>query len=385
MNSNTILAIDPAIFENWTKPQNSLVLYRIYELLKLDLEKSPKIAFDKNRQIQTKLEHIQLNCMEKNLCVQIIEQILEAKHRPLYETIELESLLDDENITTIAQKNKCSEIQLALIGMACMQSNVVVVLPDPQDSSSLDLESRRQICLLLKREAIIYVSEFQKRWPFIITEGKTDWKHLKAALKRLKSQGMYLGLILEFDEYEERRMNSSELLKICQYASLTMRNRLTICIFDRDENPIIKQVLASINPDMYKFWGNSVYSFALPVPEHRSGFDNDLCIEFYYTNDEIKTPDLEGYRLFIGVEFDSDSGWNNMEAVHCNNPNKYKYDNTIIDNGVFKNNISVALSKNKFAEYILFEKSPYANFNFSAFSKIFDMILQIIKQEEKLL
>ena len=39
--------------------------------------------------------------------------------------------------------------------------------------------------------------------PLIVTEGKTDWKHMKVAFQRLQSQGYYEGFDIEFREYEE--------------------------------------------------------------------------------------------------------------------------------------------------------------------------------------
>lgn len=40
--------------------------------------------------------------------------------------------------------------------------------------------------------------------PLIMTEGKTDWKHLKAAWLKLKASGHFPDLEIEFEEYEEQ-------------------------------------------------------------------------------------------------------------------------------------------------------------------------------------
>jgi hypothetical protein len=37
----------------------------------------------------------------------------------------------------------------------------------------------------------------------ILTEGRTDWKHLKAALARFKKDGYFSNLLIEFQEIEE--------------------------------------------------------------------------------------------------------------------------------------------------------------------------------------
>lgn len=56
--------------------------------------------------------------------------------------------------------------------------------------------------------------------PLIYTEGKTDWKHLKAAWQKLKAAGYYSYLEIEFEEYEEEiKMGSAELKNLCQHSS----------------------------------------------------------------------------------------------------------------------------------------------------------------------
>jgi AAA domain, putative AbiEii toxin, Type IV TA system len=52
----------------------------------------------------------------------------------------------------------------------------------------------------------------------VITEGKTDWKHLKAALELAKRQGRYLGLDIEFLEFDSSvEMGDVKLAQMCEY------------------------------------------------------------------------------------------------------------------------------------------------------------------------
>jgi RNA-directed DNA polymerase len=151
----------------------------------------------------------------------------------------------------------------------------------------------------------------------IYTEGKTDWKHLKRAQKELNIE-----LPIEFYT-SENSLGSSELLKMCHYLSKRIDNDLpAICIFDRDEPHILKKIGGK--DKLYKTWENKYFSFALPIPEHRQGYDDNVCIEFYYTDDEIRTKDQNGRRLFLSTEFRERS-------------KRHKYDERFVFGGTLKN------------------------------------------------
>jgi len=214
--------------------------------------------------------------------------------------------------------------------------------------------------------------------PLIITEGKTDWKHLKAALKKLKDQGYFKGLDVQFKEYEDEiQMGDESLLKTCDAISKIKQQQPIICIFDRDNTKVIKKISGQ-DGKAYKDWGNNVFSFALPVPDHRQ--DNpDISIEFYYKDSEIKQSDSEGRRLYIGNEFDQKSTWHISEELVCKDRNKIGKSNSIIDDGVFgKDKKNIALPKNLFAKSILDEESEFKDFDVSEFNKVFTIIEEII-------
>ena len=213
--------------------------------------------------------------------------------------------------------------------------------------------------------------------PLIMTEGKTDWKHLKAALKKLKEAGHYADLEIEFSEYEdELQMGSNELKNLCQHSSKIFQSRPIICIFDRDEAKIIKQV--SDAKRAYKEWGNNVFSFIIPLPDHRIATPN-ISLEFYYTNSEIKRLDKQGRRLFLSDEFHPSSR-HKREDLTCTDLSKIKRkDVSIIDDRVFDgHNKNVALPKSQFADYIHQQEEGFNDFNVSEFQKIFDIIVMIM-------
>ncbi|MBE2228150.1 MAG: RNA-directed DNA polymerase [Ignavibacteria bacterium] len=217
--------------------------------------------------------------------------------------------------------------------------------------------------------------------PLVFTEGKTDLKHLRAALNHFQKNGEFTEIKLEFDE-EEKEMGDEELLKLCKnYVKMTGNAKPIIFIFDRDNEKIISQV---DNKGSYKIWGNNVYSFSIPIPDHRTDLTYSP-IEFYYKNEDLKICDVKSRRLFLSDEFDKNSGRHLFEKeLSCNNLKKIKDSKlNIIDNSVFNSeSVNVSLSKNDFAENILLGIGKFADVDFASFKKIFDLILQIIKIQD---
>lgn len=213
--------------------------------------------------------------------------------------------------------------------------------------------------------------------PLIITEGKTDWMHLKAAHAALKQKGLYLDLEYELFEYKEN-MGDRELLKICQTTSKLPPCRPLICIFDREDKNVIKQVEET--GKQFRHWRSHIYSFAIPVPDHRKE-DVPLSTEFYYTDEEIKRQDVHERRLFLSNEFHSKTG-RHLENPYLNFIEIKKAGQNppiIVDSKVFdQENKNQALSKNGFAQNILDRNSGFNDFDFSQFCKIFDVISSII-------
>ncbi len=218
--------------------------------------------------------------------------------------------------------------------------------------------------------------------PLIITEGKTDWKHLKSALQRLKAQGRLDNLNVELHEYEDE-MGDTELQKMCNTYSKTLQLRPTIFIFDRDKPQIVRDV--SGRDGGYKEWKNNVYSFAIPVPSHRQATP-DVSIELFYEDSEIKSKDRNGRRLFLSNEFHPRSGKHKTEReINCTDNKVRKSALSIIDDQVFDvKDENIALPKSEFANYVLAQEENFNNFNVSEFSKIFDVIAEIVKDSGRL-
>lgn len=216
--------------------------------------------------------------------------------------------------------------------------------------------------------------------PLVITEGKTDWKHLKNAIQHIKEASQSSDLQVEFKEYEDdNQMGGPKLKEFCAQASLVQQMQTTIAIFDRDDPEILRQVTVPGQP--YKHWGHNVYSFAIPIPDHRTDTPN-ISIEFYYTDDEIRQPDSKGRRLYISTEFNPRSDKHSIDPqVNCTELNKIGSARiAVIDNRVFNAaNENVALPKSDFADYVLNRAPGFDRFDVSEFRKIFDVIEQILR------
>ncbi|MCJ7484045.1 MAG: reverse transcriptase family protein [Thermodesulfovibrionales bacterium] len=217
---------------------------------------------------------------------------------------------------------------------------------------------------------------YSKTIPVIYTEGKTDKKHINAALESFKSKGFYQDLSLEFPK-KDVTLGDSRLLERMrgEQERPIDNNRPHIFIFDRDN----KKILDELNQnDDYCERANKVFTMILPLPPHRENV-SEICIEFYYSDMDIMTCDEKGRRLFLSNEFDPFSGKHYSEKISCTSINKLKGSLKIISEKVFdiKGN-SIALSKNDFADNIKNRKKNFDKVDFSGFEPLFGKIAEII-------
>lgn len=209
--------------------------------------------------------------------------------------------------------------------------------------------------------------------PLIITEGKTDWKHLKAAFHHFQSE--YPNLEFDFHEYEnEIEMGDSQLDQIVDSYKKTALDKKVIAIFDRDA----KAYLTKYGSEPVTKINENLYAFCIPSINEQL---DEISIEYYYKDHDLKRLDVQGRRLFDGKEFDNFgvSLNNNFLTDLRNKAGKLK----IIDSAVYnfeerENKNNIALSKNEFAENILHKKEGFENLDFENFRKIFDIIQTIL-------
>ncbi len=217
---------------------------------------------------------------------------------------------------------------------------------------------------------------------FILTEGKTDWQHLEHAKERLGIE-----IDITFDKTPDDRGDTT-LLQMCKHFSRIENSKIIILIFDRDVPKTIKELGdKTINGQSFQDWGNNVYSFIIPSPEHRKDYLN-VSIEFYYTDNEIRTKNNDGKRLFFDNELEKRIAPGEspimveIEPVAKREKEKKIYDQDVskIMNSEGK---QIALSKSNFAQNIFAKKEGFNNFDVTEFNKIFAIIESIIKNSTK--
>lgn len=213
---------------------------------------------------------------------------------------------------------------------------------------------------------------------FLITEGKTDWQHLENAKQKLA-----LPIGIDFHKGSDDR-GDSMLFQMCQHYSITDHGKILIFMFDRDNTKIKKDLEAyTVSKKQFQNWGNNVYSFCIPVPNHRKDYQN-LSIEFYYKDEEIKRKDRNGKRLF----FDNELEMRQMPGekamrVEIQSVSKTEFNKKIYDKDVTQiiditTGKQIALSKSNFAQNIFTKEMGFDDFDVSEFNKIFDIIKEII-------
>lgn len=204
----------------------------------------------------------------------------------------------------------------------------------------------------------------------VFCEGESDILHLRHAFQCLKSK--YPSLNLMFKLPRIGKGDGSSILKsFCETVQNHPQRHLTICLFDRDEPNIIREMSGSAVS--YKDYGGNVFSLVMPPPDFRK--NDNLCIEFLYQDSDLLRPDAQGRRLYLGEEFDHNSRFKGKELIFKKFPkNSLILDSDIID---IQTGNNIALSKVKFAEYISEKIEPFDSVDVSGFSVVFDEIAAI--------
>lgn len=231
--------------------------------------------------------------------------------------------------------------------------------------------------LRLYNELIDKIAESQK--PLILTEGKTDAKHLQAAMEFLHIDD----LDVEFYEIFDNEWGNTQLENMLIQLSKVKQSRKIIGIFDRDDSKYIFE-------EPFKRLGNNsnVYEFTIPFVDN--GYGDKISIEHYYRRIDLTKLDNNGRRLFLGDEFfDSSNSKDGKYQTRISQiQNKIKV-NGIIDEKVYRKEDleqknSIALTKNDFAELILHDANYRSDFEFSNFNKIFDIVKLIINDKDEI-
>lgn len=215
--------------------------------------------------------------------------------------------------------------------------------------------------------------------PIIITEGKTDIKHILKAKEKLGANDLDFGVIDK--ENQPDGYNNLESLLV-QLGKVSRPNKI-IGIFDRDRDEIIKSI--EKDGQMIRDFGNGVFAFCIPVPEtrHNNGQDK-ISIEYLYSDDEVKMELDNGCRLFFGTEFKKHSMKHNTEPLFLALPKGKGEDKVIENNGgqaVYDDDDNNHLAKkDDFAEAIVNDKIAISAESWNNFIPIFETIRTILQQ-----
>lgn len=208
----------------------------------------------------------------------------------------------------------------------------------------------------------------------IITEGKTDIQHLKAAQRKLKLESIDI-------EYFEVAgdWGDSKLKLLLEQLSKIKQSRRIIGVFDRDVAPIVQEIERDSRP--WKSYGNNVYAFCLPVPDNRASYQN-ISIEFYYSDADLKKQ-KDGRCLYFDneVAFTQTASRKNERLPYVlEHPlAQDEYIKRIFDENI--GSVDWGHSKARFADLIEKDNHFCADIDFSSFRPIFSKIEELIALE----
>ncbi len=215
--------------------------------------------------------------------------------------------------------------------------------------------------------------------PLVITEGKTDAKHIKNAIKKLG----ITDVDVEFYEIGTQDWGDSQLKIMMEQLAKLENKRKIIGIFDRDDKDIIKFTSAATCTYRSLRPSSNVYIFCIPLV-NEAEYGSKISIEHYYHKKDLHKV-YGGKRLFLGEEFlinmNSRDGKYQTRAKKL--PRKIEV-NGVIDEAVYnysdvEQTTSIALSKNDFADLVCGNTDFAADFDFSNFNQIIDVIREIVK------
>lgn len=210
--------------------------------------------------------------------------------------------------------------------------------------------------------------------PLLITEGKTDRSHL---LKAMQINSIEINL--SFHEIPTD-FGSQKLKALLENISNLAQSKKIIGIFDRDEPNIVSMVESGGND--FKSFGNNVYAFCLPIPDHRKDYTN-ISIEHFYEDKDLKK-EHQGKSLYFDNEvthqFKSAA---NKERILIKLGEPLKEGE--LDKKVFDQDIGGAdwiHSKAVFADLVEKNAEFTKDFNYTHFKGIFDRIQEVLNHSD---
>ena len=215
--------------------------------------------------------------------------------------------------------------------------------------------------------------------PFIITEGKTDWKHIKHALLAFQKSGEFCNLDVEFLEYEDEiKMGASNLKALLEKLALVPRTNPIIGVFDNDS----AEGKECINT---KLLGNKVFACSI---RDTQDYCDEVSIELLYPREDVTKSGEDGKRLFLSDEFKEKSQTLREDnSIVCQNKTIIDaYNRSIIkvvDSKVYDSDErNIALTKAEFADRVYNGAKPYDSISVEGFRDILSTINEIVENNK---
>ncbi len=216
--------------------------------------------------------------------------------------------------------------------------------------------------------------------PLIITEGKTDIKHILKAKEKLGITD------LDFDVIQDDQQpdGDSNLYKLLEQVAHIENKNIIIGVFDRD----IKKTVENIekNALQIKDFGNNVYAFCIPLPEsRRMNGEEDISIEFLFSDVEIHTKLKNGCSLFFGDEFSTRTGRHKKDKTLTLSNQSDRGKHKIVENNggqaVYnEQEKNILAKKDDFANAISSGEIDISEESWNNFKPIFEIIRQILQR-----
>lgn len=217
--------------------------------------------------------------------------------------------------------------------------------------------------------------------PLIITEGKTDIKHILKAKEKLGATDLDFDVIQDDNQPD----GDSNLYKLLEQAAHIENKNIIIGIFDRD----IKKTVENIekNGQQIKDFGNNVYAFCIPLPEsRRMNGEEDISIEFLFSDVEIHTKLKNGCSLYFGDEFSARTGRHkNDKTLTLSNQSDRGKHKIVENNGgqaVYnEQEENILAKKDDFANAISSGEIEISEESWNNFKPIFETIRSILRKD----
>lgn len=225
----------------------------------------------------------------------------------------------------------------------------------------------------------------------VYTEGETDKILLEKALNKLEINDLQITITPASSGIGNNSDSAIKAILQTIQNNPSVSDKTVIGMFDRDSKTSLNDISnkkIELNKEKFIKLCDKLYAFSIPVPHNRSEEDQ-ISIEHYFTDDEIKTPNKKGQRLFLGNEFYKNGNCiNESEDFNFINARKYHGSIKIIEHeqNSFvtdkKGDGDYSLSKQRFAEAVRDDIKGFDSFDFSEFNKIFDVIRSIITDSQ---